>query len=691
MTFETDDGRIIPIAAVLLDPQAHVGLTGPDPQEGRSYGGGKSIVLLGDNGRPFIFSFAHGEGVYRLVHDRASLERGLRTGNFRSHADFIAAMVDGIALNKPDEDFLHHLSANEVFPDVLYRASVSALKQAREEAKAERREERREQFDDRIPLFYEPAEPAAMADRLEHGFAGLAPPVLYEFGGRWAAVTGEPVADRPDPHGIVVAAGRNRLSILRLNHAQATYFVSKHFTITALDNKGDERPIAPPALVVRIALDLPPDRRKLPHLEAIRSTPPISETGEIRTTSGVSDGIFYDGSAGEILVPEKPTLEDAKNAWCYLLNTVFCEFPFRAEVDRAVLLALLVTLVTRHEFGTAPAFVIGARLPGTGKSLLAEIAILIATGARAPNVGFDNEDVAEIRKVLTTYIASGAQAILFDNTEGEIGNAHINRALTAEVWGDRILSTNTAFEGRINTTFIFTANGAVIKGDARRRFVRILLEVPDCENPEMRPIKNRRLAATVMQNRPQIVSALLTIIKAHRADGMPGDCFLGSFDQWALRVGRLVQWITGLDPTSVQSTLAEDDPDQLARHMVIQRLEAWFGDSEVSTAEVYTAWRCDPMDPANDRIYSPDLLDLHDAIRRLSRSERMSKIAFGRMLSDLTDRQVGDRTLRKQVRHKSQQVFQLVAAAGATPIGKRPAKNPEETFRQERLKSFTNF
>ena len=109
--------------------------------------------------------------------------------------------------------------------------------------------------------------------------------------------------------------GRNRLSILRLNHGQATYFVSKHFIITALDNKGDERPIAPPASVVRIALDLPQDRRKLPHLEAIRSTPPISDTGEIRTTSGVSDGIFYDGSAGEIVVPYNPTLEDAQNAW----------------------------------------------------------------------------------------------------------------------------------------------------------------------------------------------------------------------------------------------------------------------------------------------------------------------------------------------------------------------------------------
>ena len=66
---------------------------------------------------------------------------GLRTGDFRSHADFIAAMVDGIALNKPDEDFLHHLSANEVFPDVLYRASVNGKAAEPARSKLERLQE----------------------------------------------------------------------------------------------------------------------------------------------------------------------------------------------------------------------------------------------------------------------------------------------------------------------------------------------------------------------------------------------------------------------------------------------------------------------------------------------------------------------------------------------------------------------
>ena len=88
------------------------------------------------------------------------------------------------------------------------------------------------------------------------------------------------------------------------------------------------------------------------------------------------------------------------------------------------------------------------------------------------------------------------------------------------------------------------------------------------------------------------------------------------------------------------------------------------------------------------RQHSLGRSEVQPAIWRLSRSERMSKIMFGRMLSDLTDRQVGDRTLRKQVRHKSQQVYQLVAAADALPIAKRPAQTPEETFRQERIKGF---
>ena len=63
--------------------------------------------------------------------------------------------------------------------------------------------------------------------------------------------------------GSIEAAGGSRLSILRLNHAQATDYVSENLIVTALDNRGNEHPIAPPANLIRVALDLAPDRREL--------------------------------------------------------------------------------------------------------------------------------------------------------------------------------------------------------------------------------------------------------------------------------------------------------------------------------------------------------------------------------------------------------------------------------------------
>ena len=41
----------------------------------------------------------------------------------------------------------------------------------------------------------------------------------------------EPVAERPDPWGIIEAGGRSRLSILRLHHPQAAYYTDTHIAL----------------------------------------------------------------------------------------------------------------------------------------------------------------------------------------------------------------------------------------------------------------------------------------------------------------------------------------------------------------------------------------------------------------------------------------------------------------------------
>ena len=116
------------------------------------------------------------------------------------------------------------------------------------------------------------------------------------------------------------------------------------------------------------------DPPRMPPLFAIRSTPQVSPTGEIDLVGGYHDGIFYDGSCGALTVPPRPTLEDAKAAWEFVKRELLTEFPFDTKLDEAVTLAFLMTMLTRLDFPTAPAFVISAPKSGTGKSLLASIA-----------------------------------------------------------------------------------------------------------------------------------------------------------------------------------------------------------------------------------------------------------------------------------------------------------------------------
>jgi uncharacterized protein DUF5906 len=72
-----DDPEVFATVGDVLDrPGLFEGETLADPIEGVEYGTGKATVMIGRDGLPFIHSFAHGGGVYRLCYDaRAIRER----------------------------------------------------------------------------------------------------------------------------------------------------------------------------------------------------------------------------------------------------------------------------------------------------------------------------------------------------------------------------------------------------------------------------------------------------------------------------------------------------------------------------------------------------------------------------------------------------------------------------------------
>jgi hypothetical protein len=93
-----DDDALVTVGQVLDNPAPFVGLTMADPIEGVDYGRGKAKIMMGDDG-PFIHSFAHGGGVYRLRYDAHSIRERIERATDKPDALarlMMAADVDAV-------------------------------------------------------------------------------------------------------------------------------------------------------------------------------------------------------------------------------------------------------------------------------------------------------------------------------------------------------------------------------------------------------------------------------------------------------------------------------------------------------------------------------------------------------------------------------------------------------------------
>jgi len=95
-----DDPEVCATVGDVLDnPGAFEDQTLADPVEGVEYGTGKATVMIGDNGLPFIHSFAHGGGVYRLRYDARAIRERIEKATDKPDALarlLLAADVDAV-------------------------------------------------------------------------------------------------------------------------------------------------------------------------------------------------------------------------------------------------------------------------------------------------------------------------------------------------------------------------------------------------------------------------------------------------------------------------------------------------------------------------------------------------------------------------------------------------------------------
>lgn len=335
-------------------------------------------------------------------------------------------------------------------------------------------------------------------------------------------------------------------------------------------------------------------------IEAIVEAPVLRADGTILSAPGWDEAteLLYEPNAAFPEVPARPAREDARHAVDRLLELVV-DFPFAGDNHRAAWLAALLTPLARFAIdGRCPLFLFDANTPGTGKSKLADIVGTICTGREMPRTAFPDSD-DEMRKRITATALAGDRLMLIDNIATTFGGSAIDTALTAAAWKDRKLGASEMTPDLpLFTVWYATGNNVGLKGDVIRRVVPCRLETRD-ERPEERTdfVIRGDLLRHVRKNRPALVAAALTLLRAHALAGRPAEGLapFGSFEAWSEVIRSAVFWATGLDPCATRAELRANDPETIARAAL---LEGWAelpgSDRGLTVAEALRLVKADP-------------------------------------------------------------------------------------------------
>jgi hypothetical protein len=316
---------------------------------------------------------------------------------------------------------------------------------------------------------------------------------------------------------------------------------------------------------------------KLPILSGIGKTPFLRRDGSICETPG------YDAASGQLYkpgdetfppIPQQPSRGDALEA-LQLLEDLIGDFPFVAAADRAVALSAILTILDRRSMTAAPLHAFTSPTAGTGKSLLVDVAAMLATRQPMPVISQGRTE-EELEKRLGAALLAGDTAITLDNCEHPLESSFLCQALTQQKLNIRMLGVSKNVETPVNAAIYATGNNLTIVGDLTRRALICSLDA-HCERPELRKFEANVLD-TLRAQRGRLVAAALTVLRAWHVSGENVDVApFGSFDSWSRRVREPLVWLGRKDPCETVVKVREEDPKRAALIAVLMQWRVAIG------------------------------------------------------------------------------------------------------------------
>jgi hypothetical protein len=336
---------------------------------------------------------------------------------------------------------------------------------------------------------------------------------------------------------------------------------------------GRAKPSDPPRGVADHLLNQRLDLR-LPVLTGIVTAPQLRSDGQILEPGyDKQTGLYFDPSGVDFpAVPGRPSRDEARAALDRLARP-FRGVPFVDPVSRAVALASLLTPFARRAFRTAPGIGYTSPVAGSGKTILANAAALLATGepSAAISVGTGSD---ELEKRIGAMLLSGRPYVTLDNIDHANWSVPLLcTALTEESVPIRILGASKMIDVQNVATIAATGNNLVIPGDLTRRFLLCRLD-PGVERPELRAF-DFDLRQEIIRLRAELAGDALTVLRAHLVAGQPraaGVVDLGSFEEWSRFIRDALVWLGEADPVTSMDEIRESDPGRATLDAMMQ---AW--------------------------------------------------------------------------------------------------------------------
>lgn len=338
-------------------------------------------------------------------------------------------------------------------------------------------------------------------------------------------------------------------------------------------------------------------RWHLPVLTGFISAPTMRRDGSILDQPGydAASGLVYDPQGKTFpAIPPAPTKAEAETSLAKLRKLIET-FPFvgkvqgvtEATVDEACILAMMLTACVRRNLPTAPLFAISATTPGSGKSKLASIAGVLATGKR-PGIVNQAPKVEETEKRIAGFLLSGYPQVAIDNVTTPLDGDLLNSMLTEETVCVRIFGTQNQPEMPTNALVTATGQNISLHGDLTRRAVVSRLDA-GVADPAAREFASDPVEDAIAQ-RSDLVVAALTIMRAYITASRPKQTgrAIGGFEKWASVVRDALMWVGVADPVLSQAVLRSLDPKLDGLNNVFAQWATYFGSERMTVNEVIT-------------------------------------------------------------------------------------------------------